>query len=212
MLNVGEGLPTRRPFAQDNGAYLYWKRGLPYCVEAFLRQLDLIQGLSPDFVVLPDVVAGGLASLELSLSWIEKIAGIGPLYLALQDGMSEADILPHLDKVQGLFVGGSDAFKLSTGASWCRFGQEHNRPVHIGRAGTKTKTAWALRSGATSVDSCFPLWRKQNMTWFLQVLSEVQQDLAIGKESILNKEKVPRKNPFEVKPRKLNGTQGEFNL
>lgn len=179
MTNRGEGLPRRRPFALDNGAFKDQGSGLPFDGEAFLRHVEQVAPLSPDFIVLPDIVAGGLASLELSLSWVLRLRGAAPLYLPLQDGMAEADILPHLATVDGLFVGGGDAWKLSTGAALCAFGRAHGKPVHIGRAGTKKKVAWALRSGATSLDSCFPLWCKQHFWWFMWALSRAQGELFV---------------------------------
>jgi hypothetical protein len=66
--------PTPRDglrFAIDNGAFA--KDG--FQPEPF-RDLVERLGCAADFVVLPDIVAGGADSLSLSVSWIPKLRGI----------------------------------------------------------------------------------------------------------------------------------------
>ena len=66
-------------WALDNLVFSDWKAGRPFDEDAFrsdvLACLDLSLPRRPDFVVLPDVVAGGLDSLRLSMSWLEEIDG-----------------------------------------------------------------------------------------------------------------------------------------
>jgi NADPH:quinone reductase-like Zn-dependent oxidoreductase len=66
-----------------------------------------------------------------------------------------------------LFVGGSLPWKLATGERWVRFAHAHGRRCHIGRVGTPRRVAWARRIGADSIDSCLPLWSRENLDAFV---------------------------------------------
>lgn len=52
-------------YALDNGAWSAFQRGQSFDELAFRRALDML-GAGADFVVVPDIVCGGEASLELS--------------------------------------------------------------------------------------------------------------------------------------------------
>jgi hypothetical protein len=65
------------------------------------------RGIVPDFVVVPDIVAGWLASLAWSAFWRDTVPVEFRAYLAVQDGMTVADVVPHLPRYHGIFVGGS---------------------------------------------------------------------------------------------------------
>ena len=71
-------------------------------------------------VIVPDIVAGGLASLERSAFWRDTVPTEFAAYLAVQDGMTEADVVPELRRYQGIFVGGSLAWKLATAGAQLR--------------------------------------------------------------------------------------------
>ncbi len=172
MTNRGEAPPRRSPFALDNGAFKDWTAKAPFNGLAFMRDLHEVQerGLSPDFVALPDVVAGGLDSLRFSLDWLPRVRRVlpAPLYLVVQDGQTEADIEPHLGALAGLFVGGSLPWKIQTGAAWVHFAHARGLRCHIGRVGTPRRVAWARRIGADSIDSCLPLWSRDNLRSFVE--------------------------------------------
>src|SRR3954469_10895082 len=108
-------------------------------------------GVVPDFVVVPDIVAGGLASLAWSAFWRESVPAEFPAYLAVQDGMAVADVLSHLPRYAGLFVGGSLRWKLATGGTWAELARRHGMGCHIGRVGTPARVRWAREVGATSL-------------------------------------------------------------
>jgi hypothetical protein len=57
-----EGFET---YALDNGAWSAYQKGLVFDERAFLRALDALGG-DAEFVVVPDIVCGGLESLRLS--------------------------------------------------------------------------------------------------------------------------------------------------
>lgn len=105
----GELPVRRRPSAFDNGAYRDWCAGVPFNVCRWMRDLRWMhyRGLTPDFVVVPDIVAGGLGSLTWSAFWRDLVPAGFPAYLAVQDGMTAADVAPHLRRYAGIFVGGT---------------------------------------------------------------------------------------------------------
>lgn len=177
MTNRGEGVPRRTPFALDNGAFKDWTSGEAFDGEAFLRHVGLVASLSPDFVVVPDRVGGGLDSLALSLSWLPRLVGSAPLYLVAQDGMREPDVAPLLPLFAGLFVGGTLPWKVATGAGWVSLAHSQGKPCHIGRVGTARRVGWAHRIGADSIDSCLPLWSRHNLNRFVRAVDQDQKEL-----------------------------------
>jgi hypothetical protein len=88
----------------------------------------------------------------------------------VQDGMTEADVAPHLSQYQGLFVGGSLAWKLETSASWVRFAHANGLRCHIGRVGPAARVRWARQINADSIDSCLPLRHRRHLANFLTAL------------------------------------------
>lgn len=190
MCCPGELPPRRLPWAFDNGAYKDWTRGRPVGMsdaawfaqrgplraeefsakryETALDTLHLVCDVRPRVVIVPDLVGGGLASLDFSRSWAERLKPYGPLYLALQDGITEADVAADLGPYAGVFVGGTMDWKLRTGEDWVRFAHGNGRKCHIGRVGTEDRVRWAVRIGADSIDSCLPLWSADNLRRFLR--------------------------------------------
>lgn len=170
--------PRRRPWFFDNGAYGCWRGGRDFDTDAFRAGVARIEcsRLDPDFIVAPDIVAGGLKSLEFSRSWVPWLAGLAPLYVAVQDGMVGDE---DLSGFHGVFVGGSLGWKLTHGSAWVQRAHAEGRPCHIGRVGTFDRVRWAQRIGADSIDSSLPLWSEANLQGFLAGLTpEAQMDLA----------------------------------
>jgi hypothetical protein len=168
----GELPARRRPFAHDCGAYRDWRAGRPFNVVRWDRDMRWMsyRGIVPDFVVVPDIVAGGIASLEWSAFWRRSVPDGFPAYLAVQDGMTTADALPHLRDYRGIFVGGSLRWKLATGAVWAKLAQRRGLRCHIGRVGTAERVHWARSIGATSIDSALPLRADEHLDAFLAAL------------------------------------------
>jgi hypothetical protein len=148
------------PWAFDNGAFVAWKRGESFPVRKFNERLDaaLSAAPTPRMAVAPDIVAGGATSLRFSLDWLPKLPAEWPWFLAVQDGMTPADVAPELHHFRGIFLGGSDRFKNEEAKQWCVLAHLAGIPFHYGRAGTLRKVRHAKRIGADSIDSAFPLW------------------------------------------------------
>lgn len=168
VVSRGELPPTGHPWFYDNGAFVDWKNDLPFDEAAFVRDVTLISAATskPDFVVLPDVVGGGLKSLHHSLRWLPFVRGAAPLYLAVQDGMTPADI--DCSPLDGLFVGGSLPWKIKSAREWIAFAHASGLPCHVGRCGTARRVAWAKRIGADSIDSSLPLWSADKLRLFIR--------------------------------------------
>jgi len=170
-------------WAFDNGAFVNWKEGKPFDSAKFQRWLEYAYRNYPRpyLAVLPDKVGEGMKSFEFSLKWKETLTLYDwPWYLALQDGMESAAVIGEIDKVSGLFLGGTDDFKKQAGY-WKKIAHHSNRPFHYARAGTLGKLAHAIMIGADSLDSAFPLWTKDRLFAFIQALSQQQfpQELLI---------------------------------
>ncbi len=165
--NRGELPPRRYPWFFDNGAFADWKADRPWDEQAYTEDIqELIRRplVTPDFLVAPDIVAGGVKSLDLSREWLPRLRAIGPVYVAVQNGMA---IDPAtIEGFDGIFVGGDLEWKLLTGGGWVRLGFAQGVPVHVGRVGTGKRVQWARDIGAASIDSALPLWSRANLRRF----------------------------------------------
>ena len=136
-------------FGIDNGAFA--KDG--FKPEPFAALVDRV-GSAADFIVLPDIVAGGADSLALSVSWIPKLRGLRQLLLPLQDGMNarEVGVVLRQHTQVGLFLGGSTEFKLREIYAWGKVAHAWGRHYHVGRVNTARRIRLCAEAGADSFD------------------------------------------------------------
>jgi len=153
----------------DNGAWSAFVSGKKFPGDEFLNRLDRAydKGM-PYIAVCPDIVMGGMKSLEFSLMWRENLPDEWPWYLAVQDGMELMDVYPFITDFSGIFVGGSRTFK-SSASSWKQLG----KPVHMARVGTRKMLNTATRHGVDSFDSATPVVNGQKyldmfLSWYLE--------------------------------------------
>lgn len=167
------------PWGFDNQAFKAWQDGTPWDEANFLRRLEVAQSVNSDpyLAVTPDIVAAGCTSLHFSTAWRMRLRDVEfPWYLAVQDGMTVADVEPLLHLYDGIFLGGSDKFK-PTAWRWCALAHKYQLKFHYGRASTPSKLVSAYKIGADSCDSSFPLWttdRMKTFVWRWQGLSHQQ--------------------------------------
>jgi hypothetical protein len=110
-------------------------------------------GRDADWTTIPDIVAGGHASLEMSLRWMRRVLDeCGRGLLAVQDGIVTDDVRHLIGDRVGIFVGGSTAWKVSTLAQWARLARERGAWCHVGRVNTARRIALCQSAGATSFD------------------------------------------------------------
>ncbi len=88
----------------------------------------------PVFVCAPDIVGDARRTLELFDLFYEEIKPLKAC-LVLQDGIGNFSI--DWNRVDAVFVGGSDAFKISTEAiNACKVAKMLGKWVHVGRVNT----------------------------------------------------------------------------
>jgi hypothetical protein len=139
-------------YVLDNGAWADFQAGRTFDEVAFEQLIDRLAARA-DWVVLPDIVAGGCASLELSTRWLNRCLSVCPMALiAVQDGMSEADLAPLVGRSVGVFLGGSTAWKLANMLRWGAFCAERSVYYHVARVNSERRIWLAAASGADSID------------------------------------------------------------
>lgn len=142
--------------AIDNGAFSSWMRGFPFMADVFRDHLKdaFKNGINAEFIVCPDIVAGGLASLDFSMRWaIGELLG-ARLALAVQDGMKPDNIDSYmLRHFTYIFVGGTVEWKWKTVEQWVKFAHDNDKKIHVGRVGTLDKLLYCESLGVDSVDS-----------------------------------------------------------
>jgi hypothetical protein len=160
MLSARFRHPRIAPYyAVDNGAYGAWAHDKEWDGEVFLKVLNrlIATGLMPDFVAVPDIVKGGMESLERSLQWIRsnRLPKVKTrYYLVVQPGMPMQRVEAVLDEFGGLFVGGgSPMWQHKTAELWIHLAHENRKPCHLGRVGAWDRIVWASTIGADSIDS-----------------------------------------------------------
>jgi hypothetical protein len=133
--------PNGQRYFHDCGTFHAEIHGKPWEVNPFKRLIAKYPDY--DFVVLPDKpqikqmldpVAGrklAMISLRLSLEYIDEIPG--PVYFAVQDWMRQNDIIPYMDRFDGIFVGGSPEWKLKTAMDWAALAKVYKKKCHVGR-------------------------------------------------------------------------------
>jgi hypothetical protein len=139
-------------YALDNGAWSAHIAQAPFQDEPFRQAVAKIGG-NAAFTVVPDIVAGGRASLTLSLEWLPWILERVPISLiAVQDGMEPSDIIDLLGPRIGIFVGGTTEFKETTMALWAWVARSRGAICHVGRVNTKRRIFLCAGAGVTSFD------------------------------------------------------------
>ena len=154
-------LPTLPIFAVDNGAWKCRQGPTPEARlsiwtsdhETGFRRMTDTFGDRAVFVVAPDIVCGGDLSIRTSLAWLPwLLERTERVLLAVQDGMTAADIGPHLSARVGVAVGGSTGWKLGTVQTWARLARERGAWCHMLRVNTARRIALARAAGCDSAD------------------------------------------------------------
>lgn len=153
----------------DNGAWRDFQAGEDFNEDEYERFLEWVeaQSLIFDWLVLPDIVAGGLKSLSLSLRYMNRCLAITSLVLiAVQDGMEHEHLAELVGPKVGIFLGGSTEWKLERMAYWGEFcaqpgdyvttldGKEVKKlcHYHVARSNSAKRTFAAIAAGADSMD------------------------------------------------------------
>jgi hypothetical protein len=116
------------PYGLDNGCFAKFDR------QEWDRLLEQAEIDSPIFACLPDIVGDAQRTVELFTYFKYHTNGI-PRALVLQDGIEHATI--PWDDLSAVFVGGTDAFKISPIAiRAAKAAKMLGKWVHVGRVNT----------------------------------------------------------------------------
>src|SRR5258708_1849653 len=129
----------------DNRGFVTWQNaGFPpdltiddWCIlwnaDSYRKRLEEATSVAydPYIMVAPDI-PGSKHSLEWSLEWTTELPKDWPWYLAVQDGMEVSDVEAAIHLFSGLFLGGTDDFKL-TAYRWARLSHKYQKKFHYAR-------------------------------------------------------------------------------
>lgn len=133
-------------------------------LKAFERAVALL-GAGADFIVLPDIVMGGPASLDLSMIWLRRLRRRKALrqarfVIAVQNGMEAGAMLRRLKRSLsprvGVFVGGDTAWKISTMKFWAELAHGRGAICHVGRVNTPKRVRICADADVDSFDGSGP--------------------------------------------------------
>jgi len=139
------------PYAIDNGAWTAHQKGEEWNRDLFLGVLKAM-GDEADFIVAPDIVAGGLDSLERTLEWLPRLESYRLVLIPVQDGIEASDVESHLSDRVGIFLGGSTEWKERTIPLWGRVARRARCYYHVGRVNSKRRIYLCSSAGADSFD------------------------------------------------------------
>lgn len=173
-------------YAVDNGAWSDFVHHRQFNSSRFHKVLIKIshQSTKPDFIILPDIVQGGRASLELSKKYLH-LTPLFPCYLPIQDGITP-DMIGDIiwDNIKGIFIGGSDVWKWRYLHIWVDLAHKHGKKIHVGRVGTLKDMQKCFAAGVDSADGS-ALIRNQKHTEimrFLNITSNPKSYLEVSAE------------------------------
>ena len=119
-------------YGLDNGCFSKFNKKTWRRLVTEAKEQELIN--QPVFVCAPDIVGNARRTLELFDMFYDEIKPLKAC-LVLQDGIGNFTI--DWNRVDAVFVGGSDAFKISSEAiSACKVAKMLDKWVHVGRVNT----------------------------------------------------------------------------
>jgi hypothetical protein len=146
--------------ALDNGAFTCYKKGYPFQESMFLGYIEkcFAEQFTLDFIVIPDIVGGGLKSAEYSIEWIDgKLKTAPSLAFVVQDGMTPENLeqykLGNYNNITHLFIGGTKEWKIKNLAVWAKYAKSLNIKSHAGQIGTLDRLILCHDIGIDSIDS-----------------------------------------------------------
>lgn len=152
------------PWAADNDAFGNFEP------EPFAKMCERLRGLPGClFVTAPDVLGDARRTLELFDEWQPRLSPL-PLALVAQNGLHPRDV--PWDRIDALFVGGDDTFKLGpAGERVSKVALDRGKWLHVGRVNTLKRIRYCATLGADSVDGS--QWARWKSIWLNHGLAAV---------------------------------------
>lgn len=171
LLVPGNGnKPAGKPWACDNGAFAGFRE------KAFLKMLGKVRGLPGClWVAAPDVVGDALGTRERFDKWEPVIRAMGfPVALVAQNGLT-VETTPWA-RLECLFLGGDDAFKLGPEArALVAEARRRGKLVHMGRVNTLRRLRYAHSIGCDSVDGTqWSRFAERWLKWGLDGMARIE--------------------------------------
>lgn len=148
------------PLALDNGAFTAYKKEYPFQERMFLQYIEwcFSEQFKLDFIVAPDIVAGGMDSAYFSLEWITgKLKTAPNLAFVVQDGMTPKTVIDlgigGIKNIKVLFVGGSKIWKIQSLPEWLNLSKSLGLKIHVGQIGSVENLKYCFELGVDSIDS-----------------------------------------------------------
>jgi hypothetical protein len=139
-------------YALDNGAWTAYQCGVPFDEHAFEVAIERL-GERADWLVLSDIVMGGMASLDYLLKWLDRLRGMPcRMLIAVQNGMQVDDVVSFLSPAVGIFIGGSTEWKEQTAHVWGSVARRRHCYLHVGRVNSARRIRICAAAGANSFD------------------------------------------------------------
>ena len=166
-------------WAFDNGAFGFYKRCHTFNMDLYIKRLHMASSIGePWFAVAPDIVMGGDDSLRFSNAWMTRPQSelFSRWYLAVQDNMLRCNVRAAISEYDyaGLFLGGSNEFKLRTAEMWREVCDDYSINFHYARCGTAKKIRHAKALKCDSIDSAIPIWRTKRMNDLKRYLEDAE--------------------------------------
>jgi hypothetical protein len=146
-------------WAAENGQWTERDTPGPFNSERYERFLSwaAAQPIRPQWLAIPDIVYGGLASLDLSRAWLRKLRRRKAwreqrFLIVVQDGMEPRHVRRLLNAKVGIFVGGSTEWKLATMRQWAALARSRAAICHVGRVNTAKRIRLCEAAGVDSFD------------------------------------------------------------
>lgn len=145
-------------YALDNGRWTDSQEDppRPFDADAQAEFIALVErfGRDADFVVVPDTVGDREETLALMGEWLPRLKGYQckRLLIAVQDGMTFADVEAFVGPDVGIFMGGSTAWKLANMEAWGRWCAARGVYFHVGRVNSEKRIHLVMAAMANSFD------------------------------------------------------------
>ena len=139
--------PDYMPYALDNDRFSCWRKKKPWNPDLFISMLNKATILpnKPLWVVVPDVVADSIATLEWWNDWSCTVESYGfKTAFACQDGHQPEDVPKSAFCT---FIGGTETWKANNAH---RF--KIRKWFHVARINGRGMLDWAEGIGADSID------------------------------------------------------------